>query len=84
MEETIRREKCLYEQQRERPTFQKAWDDHKKFRKEHRLKGNQPPFFRNKPQGKPSFREPRKAEVYEQMPRTPHMECWGCKGNHRY
>jgi hypothetical protein len=27
MEETIRREKCLYEQQREKPTFQKAWDD---------------------------------------------------------
>jgi hypothetical protein len=36
MEKTIRREKCLYEQQRERPTFQKAWDDQKKFRKEQR------------------------------------------------
>jgi hypothetical protein len=61
MEETIRREKCLYEQQRERPTFRKAWDDQKKFRKEQRLKGNKPPFFRNNPQGQPSFREPRKA-----------------------
>jgi hypothetical protein len=84
MEETIRREKCLYEQQRERPTFQKAWDDQKKFRKEKRLKGNQPLFFRNNPQRKPSFREPRKAKVDEQMPRQPHMECWGYKGNHRY
>jgi hypothetical protein len=27
MEETIRREKCLYEQKREKPTFRKAWDD---------------------------------------------------------
>jgi hypothetical protein len=34
MEETIRREKFLYEQQRERATFQKSWDDQKKFRKE--------------------------------------------------
>jgi hypothetical protein len=36
MEETIRREKFLYEQQREKPTFQKAWDDHKRFKKEQR------------------------------------------------
>jgi hypothetical protein len=34
MEETIRRVKLLYEQQREKPTFQKSWDDQKKFRKE--------------------------------------------------
>jgi hypothetical protein len=36
MEETIRREKCLCEQQREKPTFRKAWDDQKKFKKEQR------------------------------------------------
>jgi hypothetical protein len=30
MEETIRREKCLYEQQREKPTFRKTWDDHRR------------------------------------------------------
>jgi hypothetical protein len=84
MEETIRREKCLYEKQRERPTFQKAWDDLNKFRKEQRKKGNKPPFFRNSPQGQPYFREPRKAEVGEQIPRLAPMECWGCKGNHRY
>jgi hypothetical protein len=66
MEETIRREKCLYEQQREKPTFRKAWVDQKKFKKEHRQKGKKPPFFRNSPQGHPSFREPRMAEVGEQ------------------
>jgi hypothetical protein len=49
-----------------------------------RKKGTKPPFFRNSPQGQPSFREPRKAEVGGKMPRLPPMECWGCKGNHRY
>jgi hypothetical protein len=34
MEETIRREQCLYEQQREKPTFRKAWDDQKRIKKE--------------------------------------------------
>jgi hypothetical protein len=42
------------------------------------------PFFRNRPQGQPGFREPKKAEVGGKMPRQPPMECWGCKGNHRY
>jgi hypothetical protein len=84
MEETIRREKCLYEQQREKPTFRKAWDDQKRFKKEQRQKGNMPSFFRNSPWGQSSFREPRKVEGSEQMPRLPPIECWGCKGNHRY
>jgi hypothetical protein len=34
MEENISREKCLYEKQREKTTFRKAWEDHKKFKKE--------------------------------------------------
>jgi hypothetical protein len=34
MEETIRRVKCLYEQQGERPILQKAWNDQRKFKKE--------------------------------------------------
>jgi hypothetical protein len=84
MEETIRRAKCLYEQQRENPTFQKAWEDKKKFKKEQRQKGNKPTFFRNNPLGQPSFREPRKVEVGGKLPRQTPMECWGCKGNHRY
>jgi hypothetical protein len=84
MEETIRRAKCLYEQQREKPTFRKAWDDQKKFKKEQRQKGNKPPFFRNSPQGHPSFREPRMAEVGEQRLRQTPIQCWGCKENHKY
>jgi hypothetical protein len=51
MEEMIRKAKCLFEQQREKPTFRKAWDDQKKFKKEHMQKGNKQPFFRNSPQG---------------------------------
>ena len=34
MEETITREKCLYEKQRENPNFRKAWEDQRKFKKE--------------------------------------------------
>jgi hypothetical protein len=49
-----------------------------------RKKGTKPPFFRNSPQGQSGFREPRKAEVGGQLPRQTPMECWGCKGNHRY
>jgi hypothetical protein len=45
MEETIKREKCLYEKQREKPTFRKAWDDQKKFKKEQRQKRKQTSLF---------------------------------------
>jgi hypothetical protein len=47
-------------------------------------RGKKPPFFKKSPQGQPSFKEPKKAEVGEKMPIPPPMECWGCKGNHRY
>jgi hypothetical protein len=43
-----------------------------------------PPFFKNGPGEQSSFRDPRKVEGSEEMPRPPPMECWGCKGNHRY
>jgi hypothetical protein len=46
MEEMIRREKCLYEQQREKPTFRKAWENKKKFKMDQRKKGTKPPFFK--------------------------------------
>jgi hypothetical protein len=62
MEETIKKAKCLYEQQREKPTFWKAWDDQKRFKKEHRQKGDKSSFFRNSRQEQPSFREPRRTE----------------------
>ena len=77
MEETIRKEKFLYEQQRENPTFQKAWEDKKKFKKEQRQKGNKPPFFINSLQGQPVLREPRMAEIGGQRPRQTPMQCWG-------
>jgi hypothetical protein len=32
LEETIRRAKCLYGQKKSRPTFQKSWEDKKKFK----------------------------------------------------
>jgi hypothetical protein len=84
MEETITREKFLCEQQRENPTFQKAWDDQKKFKKEQRHKGNKPSFFRNRPQGQPPFREPIMVDVGEQRPSQMPIQCWGCQGNHKY
>jgi hypothetical protein len=59
MEETIRKEKLLYEQQGERPILWKVWNDQRMFKKEQRQKGNKPSFFRNSLQGQPSFREPR-------------------------
>jgi hypothetical protein len=34
LEETIRREKCLYDQQKARPNFQKFWEEKNKFNME--------------------------------------------------
>jgi hypothetical protein len=45
---------------------------------------NKPPFFRNSPQGQPVLKDPKMAEVGGQRPRKTPMECWGCKGDHRY
>jgi hypothetical protein len=84
MEETIRREKFLYEQQRENPTFWKAWDDQKRFKKEQRKKGDKPSFLQNSCQGQPSFREPRRNEEGAQRQRLTPIQCWGCQGNHKY
>jgi hypothetical protein len=57
LEETIRHAKCLYDQQRGRPTFQKAWEDKMKSKVEQRKKGAKPPFFRNTAQGQPTPKE---------------------------
>jgi hypothetical protein len=43
-----------------------------------------PSFFRNSPQGQPSFREQRMAEVGGQRPRQTPIQCWGCQGDHKY
>ena len=34
MEETIRKEKCLYHQHKGKPTFQRSWEDKRKFKRE--------------------------------------------------
>jgi hypothetical protein len=69
LEETIRRYKCLYDQQKGNPTFQRAWEEKKKFSRDVRKKGINPPFFRNNPQGQPYFREPKMAEAGGKIPR---------------
>jgi hypothetical protein len=84
MEETIRRAKCLYEQQGERLILRKDWNDQRKFKKEQRQKGNKPSFFRNSLQGQPSFRELRMTEEGAQRRRQTPIQCWGYKGNHKY
>jgi len=84
MEEIIRRDKCLCEQKRENPTFRMASGDQTKFNKEQRQKGKKPPFFRNSPQGKPSFREMRMDNIGGQRLRHMPIQCWGYQGNHNY
>jgi hypothetical protein len=82
--ETIRRAKFLYHQQKERPTFQKDWEDKKKLKMDQRKKGTKPPFFRNNPQGQPTSKEPRTIETGSQSPMQPPIQCWGCKGDHMF
>jgi hypothetical protein len=84
LEETIRRGKCLYDQQKARPTFQKYWEDKNKFKMDRRNKGTNPPFFRNNPRGQPTSREPKMIETGGQRPRQPPIQCWGCKGDHMF
>jgi hypothetical protein len=81
LEETIRRSKCLYDNQKSRPTFQKPWEGKKKFNMDQRKKGTKPPFFINSPRGQPTSREPIMMETGGQRPRQPPIQCWGCKGD---
>jgi hypothetical protein len=84
LEETIRRSKCLYDQHKGNPNFQRAWEEKKNFKREQRQKGNTPSFFRNSPQGQPSFREHKMVEVGGKRLRKIPIQCWGCKGDHKY
>jgi hypothetical protein len=77
LEETIRRAKCLYDQQKSRPTFQKSWEQKNKFKMYQRKKGTKPPFFRNNPHAQPISREPRTIETGGQRPRQAPIQCWG-------
>jgi hypothetical protein len=84
LEETIRCAKCLYDQHKGKPTFQKYWEDKKKFKMDQRKKGTKPPFFKNSPQGQPTSREPRMIETSGRRPRKPPIKCLGFKGDHMY
>jgi hypothetical protein len=84
MEETIRKAMCLYDQHKGKLTFQRAWEDKRKFKREQMQKGNKPPFFRNNPQEQPVLREPGMVEVGGQRPRKTPMQHWGYNGDHKY
>jgi hypothetical protein len=84
LEETIRKDKFLYDQHKGNPTFQKSWEEKKKFRMEHRKKGNKSLLFRNSPQGQTTSREAKVIETRGQRPRHPLIQFWGCKGDHFY
>jgi hypothetical protein len=84
LKETIRSGKCHYDQQRGRPTFQKAWEDKMKSKVEQRKKGTKPPFFRNTTQGQPTSKEPIIIKAMETRPRKHLMKCWGCDINHMF
>ena len=84
LDETIRRDKCLYDQQKSRPNFQKYWEDKKKFKMDQKKKGNNTPFFINNTQGQPTSREPISIEIGGRSSRKPPIHCWGCKGDHMF
>jgi predicted aspartyl protease len=84
LEDTIRQAKCLYDQQKARPTFQNAWEDKNKFKVDQRKKGSKPPFFKNNPRGQQTPREPRAIEIGGQRPRQPPIQFLGCKGDHMF
>jgi hypothetical protein len=49
-----------------------------------RKKGAKLPFFINNPQGNQTSKEPRTIDIESQRPRQPPIQCWGCKGDHRF
>jgi hypothetical protein len=49
-----------------------------------RKKGAKPPFFRNNPQWEKMHKETRVIDTGIQGTRQPPMQCWGCKGDHRF
>jgi hypothetical protein len=88
LEEAIRKDKYLYEQNKGRPTFQKAWDDKKRGKMDQRKKGFKPPFIRNNSQayqqGKPTQGEHKMTDSLGKRPRQHPIKCWGCEGDHLY
>jgi hypothetical protein len=83
-EETIRRAKCLYDQQKSRPTFQKSWEYKNKFNVDQRKKGFKPPFFKNSSPGPQTPKDLKMIEAEGERPWQPPIQCWGCKGDYRF
>jgi len=84
LEETIRNAKCLYDQQKGRSTFQKAWEDKMKSKVEQGQNGTKPPFFINIVQGQPNSKEPRMTETVGKNPWKQSIQCWSCAGDHMH
>jgi hypothetical protein len=88
LEETIRRERHLYEKIKGRPIFKKACNDKMKGKKDQTHKGFKPPFFKNNSQenqqGQVSKNEHNIADSFGKRPRQQLVQCWGCEGNHLY
>jgi hypothetical protein len=88
LEETIRRIKYLYKKSKERPFFQKSWNDKMKGKKDQRKKGFKPPFFKNNSQtnkkAQSTKNENTTIDSFGKRPRTHLVQCWGCDGNHLY
>ena len=79
LEESIRREKHIYEEIRGRPILQKVWNEKMKGKKDQRHKGFKPPFFINKSQankqGHTSQNDQKNADSFGKMPRQQHVQC---------
>jgi hypothetical protein len=84
VEETIRRDKCLYDQHRHKSNFQNTWEGKKINKTKQRKKGRKLHFFRNSTQRQLAPKEPRMIESMGQRPRKQPMKCWGCNGDHMY
>jgi hypothetical protein len=73
LEETIRNKKYLYENNRGRPTLQKALDDKNKGKMEQRKKGFKQPSYRNNSQayqqGQPKQNESNMIDLFGKRPR---------------
>jgi hypothetical protein len=84
LEETIRRARCLYDQQRGRPNLQKDWGDTMKSKVEQMKKGVKAPFFINTAQGKTTLQKPIMSETVGKKSQKQPMQCWGCGKNHMH
>jgi hypothetical protein len=88
LDETIRRERHLYEQRKGSPVFQKAWNDKIKYKKDQMKEVFKTPFFRNNSQanqqGHTTQYVQKNADSFGKMPRKQLVQCWGCGGNHLY